>query len=105
MGEEVASIIASPRLTPINQLEEAVDFHCSELVPHIISFLRARGDLHTQADDVRNAVWVCRSSVNVRDHEAPGRQRLTPSWWDAQLNTAISAFSQNAWTMSASPPA
>lgn len=99
--DQVLHALKSPGLLASHRLPESVDFHVSEIVPHIVGLLRVRGDVDTTPTMVHEAIWVHRSSVNFRDRESKGSSQ--PSWWDGKLEEAMTDFSKRKWATVVDP--
>uniref|UniRef100_A0A7S1WBT6 Uncharacterized protein n=1 Tax=Alexandrium catenella TaxID=2925 RepID=A0A7S1WBT6_ALECA len=79
------------------QLEAAVDFHCSDVVPRLLRFLRSRPGATSVPEEaeLKAAMWQHRSSLNCRDPPRPPTS--APAWWDAAGDAELSRLSRAAW--------
>eukprot|EP00929_Paragymnodinium_shiwhaense_P078682 TRINITY_DN40803_c0_g2_i1.p1 TRINITY_DN40803_c0_g2~~TRINITY_DN40803_c0_g2_i1.p1 ORF type:complete len:434 (-),score=101.90 TRINITY_DN40803_c0_g2_i1:127-1428(-) len=97
------------------QVEEAVDFHCSDIVPRLLRSLSAaagasvpplpRASLPPEAE-LKEAMWTHRSSLNFRQRlpEASAGKAPLPSWWNQQLEAELRRLSQAIWSERPRPP-
>lgn len=93
-------------LAPPERLDAAADFHCTDVVPCLWRFLRAR-QLSVpipHEEEVKAAIWTHRSSINWRkDVAMPMGTGLLhspqlPVWWDACTEAELVRLAQQAWT-------
>eukprot|EP00933_Yihiella_yeosuensis_P054106 TRINITY_DN5245_c3_g1_i1.p1 TRINITY_DN5245_c3_g1~~TRINITY_DN5245_c3_g1_i1.p1 ORF type:complete len:439 (-),score=97.66 TRINITY_DN5245_c3_g1_i1:69-1385(-) len=77
------------------QVEAAVDFHCSDILQRWSRFLQQSHNCLVKEEDLKSAMWRLRSSLNFRE-PAPARN-LYPVWWNAQAEAELSNLSKAVW--------
>lgn len=92
-------------LEPTAQLEAAVDFHCSDVVPRLLRFMRTRPGAATSPteEELKRAMWEQRSALNFRGPPPPATP--PPTWWDAAGDAELSRLSRGAWAERRAAPA
>lgn len=80
-------------LAPAEQLDAAVDFHCSDIAPRLCRFLASRGR-QVSEEEMKEAMWSLRSSLNFR---TPPAEMRMPAWHDAAVDHELVRLSRESW--------